>query len=123
MFSQGLESLLRKESHFDIVGREKDMGQALEQIKALQPDVVIVDTDNSHPGVTPILRANPGVKVISLSLQNNDLYIYGAKQWVARGTKDLVEAIEDNLSFPETIRPKASSGDRGNRLSEHIWIN
>jgi DNA-binding NarL/FixJ family response regulator len=101
MFSHGLESLLRQETNFDIVGQEKDIDLAIEQIKKLQPDVVILDNDNAVPQVTPILHASPGVKVISLSLQNNDLYVYQAKQWVARETEDLLEALGN---FPQDTK-------------------
>lgn len=97
MFSHGLESLLHQETNFDIVGQEKDMERAIEQIKELQPDVVILDSNNAVSQVTPILHASPGVKVISLSLQNNDLYVYQAKQQAAKETEDLVKAIKDDL--------------------------
>jgi DNA-binding NarL/FixJ family response regulator len=99
MFGRGLESLLRQEIGADIVGQETDVEQAVDRIKELQPDVVIVDSDgpayDSTLALMHILRANPGIKVIGLSLQNNNLYTYRAKQWVARGVEDLEKAIDD----------------------------
>ena len=109
LFSHGLESLLYPEPYLEIVGQKRDMEQAIEQIKELQPDVVILDSDNADSQVTPILHASPGVKVVSLSLQNNDLYVYQAKQRVAMETEDLVEAIKDDLHDT-----KPPSGKRGN---------
>lgn len=104
LFSYGLESLLCEETNLEIIGQEKDMEQAIDQIKRLQPDVVVLDSDNALSQITPILHASPGVKVISLSLQNNDLYVYQAKQWVARETEDLLEAIKADL---HNIKPPA----------------
>ena len=103
MFNHGLESLLRQEANFNIVGQERELDQALEQIKELQPEVVILESDDRVPQVTQILHASPNVRVISLSLQNNDLHIFQAKQWIARETEDLVKAIKDDL--PDTNPP------------------
>ena len=108
MFGHGLESLLRQETNFDIVGQETNIDQAIKQMKDLQPNVVILDSENAVSRVTPILHASPGVKVISLSLQNNDLYVYQVKQWIVRETEDLVEAIKANLSDIKTPVGKGS---------------
>jgi len=106
LFSSGLESLLDQETNLEIMGQEKDMKRAIDQIKELQPDVVILDSDNSVTQVTPILHASPGVKVITLSLQNNDLYVYQTKQRVAMETEDLIEAIKDDPHDIKTLGGK-----------------
>ena len=103
MFGQGLESLLRQEAKFEIVGQETDVDRALEKIKALQPEVIILDSDNSSLAVTTVLAASPGVKVISLSLQNNDLYVYQARQRVTRDVEDLFEAIEEDVAAAKRV--------------------
>jgi DNA-binding NarL/FixJ family response regulator len=97
MFSQGLESLLRQETKLDIVGQETDFSRAIERIKELQPDVVILDSDDATPKVAPILGARPGVKVISLSLRDNNLYVYQARKRVTKSVMDLLEAIVEGL--------------------------
>jgi len=117
LFSYGLESQLDQETNLEIMGQEKDMKRAIDQIKELQPDVVILDSDNSVSQVTPILRASPGVKVISLSLQNNDLYVYQAKQRVAMETKDLVEAITDDVHDIKPPSGKKSNNEELNTYS------
>jgi DNA-binding NarL/FixJ family response regulator len=114
MFGRGLESLLRQEANFDIIGQETDLELALDQIRDLQPDVVILDSDSAVPQVTPILRASPGVKVIGLSLQNNDLYVYQARQWIARGTEDHVSAIRDDLPGLKNVTRKKGDRDQYN---------
>jgi DNA-binding NarL/FixJ family response regulator len=97
MFGQGLESLLRQEAELDIIGQETDFSQAIERIKELQPDVVILDSDDAAPKVASILGASSGVKIISLSLQDNNLYVYQARQRVTKDVIDLLEAIEEDL--------------------------
>jgi DNA-binding NarL/FixJ family response regulator len=103
MFSCGLESLLRQEAKLDFVGQEADVGRAIERIKELQPDVVILDSDGSVPEVFSILRARPGVKVISLSLQNNNLCVYQAKQRITKSVEDLLEVIENDPTSKTTF--------------------
>lgn len=98
MFGYGLECLLLQESEVEIVGRETNIKQAAISIKNLQPDVVIIDNDDiSLNGVAELLkivRTNPGVKIIHLSLQNNNLYIYQAVHTEVQSVEDLVEAIK-----------------------------
>lgn len=117
MFSHGLESLLRQETDFDIVGQEKDMERAIEQIKELQPDVIILDSDNAVSQVTPILHTNPDIKIISLNLQNNDLYVYQAKQQAAKETEDLVKAIKDDLHNIKTLGRKGHDNEEHRKYS------
>ncbi len=98
MFGRGLESLLRRESKLDVVGCETDEQKAIEQIKGLHPDVVILYGNgppcDSTPALMRILRENPGIKVIGLNLKNNILYVYQTMQWVVKGLEDLIKAID-----------------------------
>ena len=93
------------------------MERAIEQIKELQPDVVILDSDNAVSQVTPILHTNPGIKVISLSLQNNDLYVYQAKQQAAKETEDLVKAIKDDLQNIKALGRKGQDNEEHRKYS------
>jgi DNA-binding NarL/FixJ family response regulator len=99
MFGYGLECLLLQETEVEIVGRETSIEQATASIKQLRPDVVIIDNDDiSSNGITELLkivRTNPGVKIIHLSLQSNNLYIYQAVHTEVQSVEDLVEAIKE----------------------------
>jgi len=98
LFGQGVESLLRQEARLEIVGQETDVDQAVERIKEIRPDVVILDC--AEPARDPtlvvmrILREGLGTKVIGLNLQDNTLYIYRGEQRLVKEVKDLIEAIE-----------------------------
>lgn len=103
MFGQGLENLLRRETVVDIVGQETDVSQGIEQIKVLQPDVVIIDDngppDNSAAMVIRILIEIPNIKVISVSLHHNNFYVFRALLGVAASPRDLAKAIEQDVLF------------------------
>ena len=111
LFSQGVESLLRRETGLEIVGRETDVDKAIGRIKELQPDVVILDSGDPACDLTPavmrILREGVGTKVIGLNLQDNTICIYRGEQRVVKEVKDLVEAIESSPLSPDRV----SSGD------------
>jgi DNA-binding NarL/FixJ family response regulator len=109
LFGQGVESLLRQESRLEVVGREADVDQAMERIKELQPDVVVIDSADPAGDPTPalmcILREGVGIKVIGLNLQDNTVCIYRGEQRVVREVKDLVQAIEHS---PLSLEPLSS---------------
>ena len=98
MFSYGLESLLGHEPGLDIVGQAKDIDQAMVDIEQLQPDVVILDNSNlsgnNSSQALQILKTYPDIKVIDVSLQNNNLYVYRASRRVVESTEDLVAAVK-----------------------------
>jgi chemotaxis response regulator CheB len=98
LFGQGVESLLRREARLEIVGQETDADKALERLKEIRPDVVILDCAETAcdptPAVMRILREGLGTKVIGLNLQDNTLYIYRGEQRLVKEVKDLIEAIE-----------------------------
>lgn len=106
LFSQGVESLLRRETRLEIVGRETDVDKAIERIKALRPDVVVLDSADLRdplPVVMRILREGVGTKVIGLNLKDNTMHVYRGEQRVVKQVEDLVEAIEGQGSGSEPL--------------------
>ena len=76
---------------------EKDDRQALDRIKALSPDVILVDSSTARENpcltISEIFQGIPGARVISLSLQESGIDIYDKQRIVACGPDDLVRAI------------------------------
>jgi DNA-binding NarL/FixJ family response regulator len=109
MFGYGLESLLHQETGLNVVGWERNIAHATNTIKELEPDAVILDRDDTSFDFTSellqILHLHPGLKVICVNLQDNNLHIYQSHQRVANDVEDLLEAIkEEELTFsPEQI--------------------
>jgi len=86
---EGIKVLLEQVSEIEIVGIAQDGVSALEQIKNLQPDVVLLDLD--MPGidglrVTEQLRLKfPNIKVIILSSHEEEKYVRKATALGAKG--------------------------------------
>src|SRR5262245_28838197 len=98
MFGDGLKSLLSRVAKFNIVGQETSVDRAIEQVKKIQPDVIILDSEDDVYAVNlmliRILQPYCSVKVIGLNLQSNDLYTYQTSYRVAQGAEDLVDVIQ-----------------------------
>ena len=105
LFGQGVESLLREEAGLEIVGRETDVDKAVERIRELRPDVVVMDSGDPAgdptPAVMRILREGLGTKLVGLNLKDNTMCIYRGEQRAVKSIEDLVEAIEYNPLSPE----------------------
>jgi two-component system, NarL family, response regulator NreC len=101
---QGLRNLLDSMPDFKVVGEAGDGLQALEMIEKVQPQVLVIDV--VMPGLTGlevtqrVKRQWPAVKVIILSMQNNEAYVVsalksGASGYILKdtGPEELVDAI------------------------------
>jgi two-component system response regulator NreC len=102
---KGLQSCLSRQSHLRVLGEACDGDEALRKTRELKPDVVLMDI--SMPGadglkVTEILRKEmPSVKVLILSVHNNQQYIFriihaGAHGYVSKEAPpdEVLRAIE-----------------------------
>ncbi len=97
MFGHGLQSLLISQAEVEILGGGTNINQAIEQIETLRPDVVIwgdsgMKRDSGWEEI--LLTAKPGLKIISLSLQNNEIVIYQSVRKMAQDLQDLIEAVK-----------------------------
>jgi chemotaxis response regulator CheB len=114
MFGHGLESLLHKESDLEVIGQEMEIERAIEAIKKLEPDVVILDTEGLSYGsvreLMAILKAASIVRVITLNLHNNTLHVYRAKRQIAKGTEDIIQAIKEDLFKNKEKRRTKTNG-------------
>ncbi|HEX9077903.1 MAG TPA: hypothetical protein VF932_19140 [Anaerolineae bacterium] len=108
LFSKGVETLLRQQQGFDIVGRESDLEKAIIRLKELRPDVVILDMGvpggDYGPIRSRILDDNQGVKIVGLNLENNTFSIYHEEQRILHQVQDLMQAIENGQ---ENLEPSA----------------
>ncbi|MCB0196275.1 MAG: response regulator [Anaerolineae bacterium] len=105
MFAHGIQSLLSCDLDYQIVGHDADVDKAIEKIKSLAPDIIIFDSSGPSRDkieLKRILLARPGTRVIGLSLNNNNLYIYHATQRIVQSIDDFREAI-DHASLFENL--------------------
>jgi DNA-binding NarL/FixJ family response regulator len=103
---QGLRALLAAEDDIEIVGEAENGRQALQLVKKLLPDVVVMDIAmpvlNGVEATRQITRYVPSVKVLVLSTYSNDEYVEqlteaGAAGYLVKQTaaNDLLKAIRE----------------------------
>ena len=101
----GLKSLLERHPQFEVVGEASSARDALEQVAALEPDVVVMDI--RLPGTSGIEACEqivdnyPNAKVIMLTSYAEDEMLFSAIRAGASGyvlkqiaSEELVKAIE-----------------------------
>lgn len=72
LFLSGVESELGRD--FEIVGRAEDVDDAVRAIRNVEPDVVLVDVHMPGGGgrrvIETVLRTNPGIRFLALSVSD-----------------------------------------------------
>ena len=76
---KGLVMLLSEEADITIVGEAEDGEQAIERVRTLQPDVVVMDISmpklNGIEATRQIVSESPGTRVIALSIQSSRRFV------------------------------------------------
>lgn len=114
---EGIRALLESKPDLKIVGTAQDGKGAIEQVRILQPNVVIVDIEmpimNGIVATQKICQQFPDIKVLILSSHENQRYIVEAFQAGANGyllkstlVKNLEQAIWSVYQGHSQIEPK-----------------
>ncbi len=97
--------MLHSEAGLSIVGQELDADRAVEGVKRLQPEAVVIVEGSQTPqdaaALATRLLAAGAKRVISLSLRDNILQLYPGGQCIVKRVEDLVMAIKD-------VQPRAA---------------
>ena len=101
----GIEALLTSAENIDVIGVADSGEQAIESVKELAPDVVLMDIN--MPGIggieacRRIFQSNPEVKIIALSVHNDgpvphQLLKLGAHGFISKNSPvgEMVDAIQ-----------------------------
>ena len=105
LMREGLRSCLSGVPHLEVVGEAADGRTALESVRQLQPDLVLMDLNLPHlgglPTTTAILRQSPQVRVIVLTVHHQREYVVESIAAGARGflskdvtSSELIRVIE-----------------------------
>ncbi len=103
---EGLRALLSAQPDIVVVGDARDGVEALEQVEALAPDVVVMDLVmprmSGMEATARIHEAHPEVKILILSMYDDDEYVQrviqaGASGYALKGvaSDELVRAIRE----------------------------
>lgn len=119
LFREGVKRILSYEPSFEVVA-EADDGQEINGIvEKYEPDVVLMDINmpevNGIEATKQLLEENPDVKVIILSIHDDENYVTHALQTGAQGyllkemdTDSLMEAIQVVYEGGSYLHPKVT---------------
>ncbi len=127
---EGLNAMLSREADFRVVGEAKDGAEAVNKVKELSPDVVLMDLRMPEMDGVEAMRqirpANPEVKFIILTTYSDDDYIFsgieaGARAYLLKDAPrdELFKAIRAVYRGESLIQPVVASKllDRFSELS------
>ncbi|MEH1915519.1 response regulator transcription factor [Nostoc sp.] len=89
LIRQGLKSMLESNAEIQVIGEAENGQRALEQIPALQPDIVLMDVRmpvmDGVATTKAIAQQYPDIKVLVLTTFDDDEYVFQAMQVGAKG--------------------------------------
>lgn len=117
---EGLKLILADKKRYDIIGESGDGKEALEEIKQLKPDIVLLDI--SMPTMSGIEIARyirnyyPQIRIVILTRHDNEVYVeqllkFGINGYVLKenAAQDLARAIEAAIQGYTYISPEITS--------------
>ncbi|GAC1588220.1 MAG: response regulator transcription factor [Ginsengibacter sp.] len=103
---EGLTLLLEGEPEFQVLGAFRDASNILQECKVLRPDIILMDIDmpfvNGLEGLKKIRAVDPGVKILMLTVFDDNKNVfqaisYGANGYILKKTppEKLIEYIKE----------------------------
>ena len=89
LFREGLAAIVRSESDIEIVGQAGTVQEAIEIVRELKPDMVLMDfrlPDGSGVDATrAILKEDPKCKIVFITMSEEDEHLFAAIRSGAKG--------------------------------------
>lgn len=105
---RGLCALLRNQPEWEVCGEASDGREAVEKVLTSKPEVVILDIGmpnlNGLEATRQILKANPHIKVLILTLHDSDQVVQEVLNAGARGFLLKTDAARDLVAAVEALR-------------------
>lgn len=119
LFREGVKRILSFEQAFDVVAEADDGRDAKEIVEKYRPDIILMDINmpqiNGIEATKQLLEDNPDLKVIILSIHDDENYVTHALQSGAQGyllkemdTDSLMEAIKVVYDGGSYLHPKVT---------------
>lgn len=132
LFREGLSTLLDLQEEIEIVGEADNGREALDQVAALRPDVVLMDVRmpvlDGVAAARQIREESPQVRVLMLTTFDDDEYVFeglraGAVGYLLKdvSSQQLMEAIKTAVRGETFLQPSVAAKvvAEFNRLSDH----
>jgi two-component system response regulator NreC len=121
MVRQGIAAFLRMSDEFEVVGEAADGVEAIEAVKKLRPEIVLMDISMPRLGgleaTIEIKKINPAIKVLVLTQYEDTVYIRrffkaGAAGYLLKKAvgEDLLTAIRAVKEGKVYVHPSIASG-------------
>src|SRR5699024_2119522 len=119
LFREGVKRILSYEPKFEVVAEADDGRGVNEIVDQFQPDVILTDINrtevNGIEATKKLLKRNPPIKVIILSIHDDESYVTHALQTGAQGyllkemdTESLMDAIKVVYDGGSYLHPKVT---------------
>jgi len=120
LYRRGLRTLLGGVADFQVVAETGDGMDAVRLAAELQPDVVLMDLQlpgqSGHAATREIVRANPAVRILVVSLFRDEDSVFAALRAGARGyilkdadEDDVIRAIRSTAAGESLFSPEIAS--------------
>ena len=120
VFRDGIVSIMESVPDIQIIAQAKDGRAVLEQLKEVQPDVILMDISmggaNGIETTALVRKAYPGIKVLVLSMHDESNYILkileaGASGYLLKdaGRTEMIKAIREVAAGQTYYSQKVSS--------------
>jgi DNA-binding NarL/FixJ family response regulator len=98
---EGLKTILRRQSDYEVIGEAKDGEEALEKVSSLKPDILLLDiTMPKKTGleiIEQVLKKSPSTKILIISVHKANAYVLKALQSGVKGYLSKENAADDLL--------------------------
>jgi len=117
---EGLMAILKTKENIEVVGEAQDGQEAIEKVRTLEPDVILMDVSMPRMGgveaTRQIKREFPHIGIIALTMYDEQQYIFdlvraGATGYLLKDTESaqIVEAIRAIYRGESLIHPSVAS--------------
>jgi len=102
---EGIKAILRRQPEYEVVGEAGDAETALDKIRSLKPDILLLDiTMPKRTGleiIEDVLRISPSTKILIISVHKANAYVMKALQSGVKGYLSKENAADD---LPQALR-------------------
>ncbi len=128
VFLAGIKAQLEHTAAFELITMEAMLTDVAERIHACRPRAVLFDLAMGYPEfAVALLHEQPGLLLIGVDPNSNELLVLSGQQEQALSTADLIEVVGKDAHHRRMLRsaPGGKQGDpeRGTAKIEQITVN